>query len=62
LSIRKLKIMSKTQELLITEHEKNAKNLRVGLVTTKAQLKKLKICYSKEDMQQALEAARRQRD
>ena len=34
MSIRKLKIMSKTQGLLITEHVKNAKTLRAGLVST----------------------------
>jgi hypothetical protein len=54
--------MTKTQGQLITEHEKNISTLRAGLVSTKAQLKKMKSHHSKEDMQLALEAARTQRD
>jgi hypothetical protein len=50
LNIRKLKIMSKTQGLLITEHVMNNATLRAGLVSTKAQLKKLRVHHSTEDM------------
>ena len=62
LSIRQLKIKSKTQDLLIGEHVKYNKAMKADLQSTKAKFKKLKTHLSPEEMELALKTAKGKRN
>ena len=62
LKIRHLKRLNKLQDLVIGEHVKSKAAMKKVSNANKEQFNKLKTRYSKDEMEQALKAAREQRD